>query len=64
MNRLKKSGAASKVMILVTDGDNNAGAIDPLTASQLAKDLGIKIYTIGVGTDQTIIFWRDPVPNH
>lgn len=55
MNRLKKSDSASKIMILVTDGDNNAGAIDPLTASQLSKDLGIKIYTIGVGTDKTII---------
>ncbi len=55
MNRLKKSDSASKIMILVTDGDNNAGAIDPMTASQLSKDLGIKIYTIGVGTDKTII---------
>ncbi|MBC7960945.1 MAG: VWA domain-containing protein [Vallitaleaceae bacterium] len=55
MNRLKKSDAASKIMILVTDGDNNAGAIDPATASQLAQELGIKIYTIGVGTDKTII---------
>lgn len=55
MNRLKKSDSASKIMILVTDGDNNAGAIDPITASQLSKDLGIKIYTIGVGTDKTIL---------
>lgn len=55
MNRLKKSDATSKVMILVTDGDNNAGSIDPLTASKLAKDLNIKIYTIGVGTDETKI---------
>lgn len=55
MNRLKKSDSSSKVMILVTDGDNNAGSINPMTAAQLAKELGIKIYTIGVGTDQTII---------
>ncbi|WP_432409130.1 vWA domain-containing protein [Wukongibacter sp. M2B1] len=55
MNRLKKSDSASKIMILVTDGDNNAGAIDPITASQLASDLGIKIYTIGVGTDVTLL---------
>ncbi len=55
MNRLKKSEAASKIMILVTDGDNNAGAIDPVTASELAQKLGIKIYTIGVGTDKTIL---------
>lgn len=55
LNRLKKSDVSSRIMVLVTDGDNNAGAINPSTASDLAKDLGIKIYTIGVGTDQTII---------
>jgi len=55
INRLKNSEAQSKVMILVTDGDNNAGSISPSTASQLAKDLGIKIYTIGVGSDETIM---------
>lgn len=59
MNRLKKSEASSKIMILVTDGDNTAGSIDPKTASQLAKELGIKIYTIGVGTDRTIIPYND-----
>jgi Ca-activated chloride channel family protein len=55
LNRLKKSEAASKIMILVTDGDNNAGTIAPDTACELAKEMGMKIYTIGVGTDQTII---------
>ena len=55
INRLKKSDAVSKIMLLVTDGDNNAGAISPEAASELAKELGIKIYTIGVGTDITII---------
>ncbi len=55
VNRLKKSDAEAKVMILVTDGDNNAGTINPMTASELAKDYNIKIYTIGVGTDQTIM---------
>lgn len=55
LNRLKKSNAASRIMVLVTDGDNNAGAINPTTASELARDMGVKIYTIGVGTDQTII---------
>ncbi|WP_244971243.1 VWA domain-containing protein [Vallitalea guaymasensis] len=54
LNRLKKSDSQSKVMILVTDGENNAGAIKPNTASDLAEELGIKIYTIGVGTDETI----------
>jgi Ca-activated chloride channel homolog len=55
MNRLKKSDAASKIMILVTDGDNNAGTINPNTAADMAKDLNIKVYTIGVGTDKTIM---------
>ena len=55
INRLKKSGSASRIMVLLTDGDNNAGAIDPITASNLARDLGIRIYTIGVGSDTTII---------
>ncbi|MCL2747496.1 MAG: VWA domain-containing protein [Oscillospiraceae bacterium] len=55
LNRLKKSDAASRIMILVTDGDNNAGAIDPETASQLARDLGIKIYAIGIGSDSLIL---------
>ena len=55
LNRLKKSEAASKIMILVTDGDNNAGEIDPMTASSLAAELGIRIYTIGIGSDTMII---------
>jgi Ca-activated chloride channel family protein len=55
VNRLKKSEASSKVMILVTDGDNNAGSISPETASELAETFGIKIFTIGVGTDKTIL---------
>jgi len=50
VNRLKDSKAKSKVIILLTDGQNNAGEIDPLTAAQIAKTFGIKIYTIGVGT--------------
>ncbi|MCL1816078.1 MAG: VWA domain-containing protein [Clostridiales bacterium] len=55
LNRLKKSDAATKIMILLTDGDNNAGAIDPITASKLAQDLGIRIYTIGIGSDTLIL---------
>lgn len=55
LNRLKKSDSQSKVMILVTDGENNAGAINPGTAKDLAREMDVKIYTIGVGTDQTII---------
>jgi len=50
LNRLRGSKAKSKVVILLTDGDNNRGAIDPLTAAELAKALGVRVYTIGVGT--------------
>ncbi|MCB9285282.1 MAG: VWA domain-containing protein [Lewinellaceae bacterium] len=51
VNRLKDSEAKSKVIVLLTDGDNNAGYIPPLTAAELAKKFNIKVYTIGVGTD-------------
>ncbi|MCK6684772.1 MAG: VWA domain-containing protein [Thermoanaerobaculia bacterium] len=50
--RLKPSKAKSKVVVLVTDGGNNAGEIDPDTAAGIAKALGIRVYTVGVGTDQ------------
>lgn len=50
VSRLKESDAASKVIILLTDGDNNAGQIAPATAAELAKTFGIRVYTIGVGT--------------
>ena len=51
VNRLKDSKAKSKVIILLTDGVNNSGSIDPKTATELAKSLGIKVYTIGLGTN-------------
>jgi Ca-activated chloride channel family protein len=50
LNRLRESRAKSRVVILLTDGDNNRGAIDPLTAADLARALGVRVYTIGVGT--------------
>lgn len=50
LNRLKDNPAKSKVVILLTDGRNNAGAMDPVTAAEAAKALGIKIYTIGAGS--------------
>jgi Ca-activated chloride channel family protein len=59
LNRLKKSDAQSRIMILLTDGDNNAGEIDPVTASKLAKELEIRIYAIGVGSDVSIYPVRD-----
>ncbi|MCS7012136.1 MAG: VWA domain-containing protein [Chloroherpetonaceae bacterium] len=49
-NRLRDSQAKSKVIILLTDGQNNAGEIEPITAAELAAALGIKIYTVGAGT--------------
>jgi Ca-activated chloride channel family protein len=50
VNRLRSSKAKSRVIVLITDGRNNRGAIDPLTGAALAQALGIRIYTIGVGT--------------
>lgn len=50
VSRLKDSKARSKVIILLTDGVNNSGAIDPETAAELAKMYGIRVYTIGIGT--------------
>ncbi len=50
VNRLKDSPSKSKVIILLTDGVNNRGAIAPVTAAELAKTFGIRVYTIGVGT--------------
>ncbi len=50
VNRLKESKAESKVIILLTDGDNNAGYIKPLTAAEIAQEFNIRVYTIGVGT--------------
>ena len=51
VSRLKESKAKSKVVILLTDGTNNRGDISPLTAAEIAKSFGIRVYTIGVGTN-------------
>ena len=56
VNRLRESKAKSKVIILLTDGENNSGNIDPITASELAKGYGIRIYTIGIGKDGLVPF--------
>ena len=50
VNRLQESDAQSRIVILLTDGDNNTGYIQPLTAAEMAAELDIKVYTIGVGT--------------
>ena len=51
VNRLKDSEAKSKVVILLTDGSNTSGAIPPITAAEIAKTFGIRVYTVGVGTN-------------
>ena len=51
VNRLKESKAKSRVIILLTDGVNNTGVIDPLIAAELASEYGIKVYTVGIGTN-------------
>jgi len=50
VNRLKESESESRVVILLTDGTNNSGQIAPLTAADLARSYGIRVYTVGVGT--------------
>lgn len=52
VSRLKNSKAKSKVVILLTDGSNNMGDLSPMTAAQIAKSMGIRVYTIGVGTNK------------
>ena len=51
VDRLRSSPAKSKVIVLLTDGENNGGLIDPQTAKEIAKAFGVKVYTVGVGTD-------------
>lgn len=52
VSRLKESKAKSKVVILLTDGSNNMGDLSPMTSAEIAKSLGIRVYTIGVGTNK------------
>lgn len=51
INRLKDSKTKSKIIILLTDGVNNVGSLDPISAAEIAKEYGIKVYTVGVGTN-------------
>lgn len=57
VDRLRATKAKSKVLVLLTDGDNNAGAIDPHEAAMIAKDSSVKLYTIGIGSNGVV-----PVP--
>lgn len=61
ISRLKDSKAKSKVIIILTDGSNNRGDISPLTAAEIAKQFGIRVYTIGVGTNGTAPY---PMPTY
>ncbi|MGL5278518.1 MAG: vWA domain-containing protein [Cetobacterium sp.] len=55
LNRLKDSDSKSKVIILMTDGENNSGEMSPIGAAEVAKELGIKVYTIGIGAKEIAI---------
>ncbi|GAA4832037.1 VWA domain-containing protein [Algivirga pacifica] len=59
LNRMKESESKSKVVVLLSDGDNNAGSIDPTTAAELCHDEGVKIYSIGVGKEGKVPYGRD-----
>ncbi|MEO0059308.1 MAG: hypothetical protein RLZZ312_955 [Bacteroidota bacterium] len=63
INRIKDSKAKSKIVILMTDGVNNAGFIEPETAADIAKSYGIKVYTIGIGTNGMAEFPYAIAPN-
>lgn len=58
-NRMRESDVRSKVLILLSDGDNNAGNLDPLTAAKLAHAYGIKVYSIGIGKEGRVPFGKD-----
>lgn len=62
VNRLRESDAASKIMVVLTDGVNNSGEIDPLTAANIAATFDIKIYTIGAGRPgNAMVPYDDPI---
>jgi Ca-activated chloride channel family protein len=60
INRLRESTARSRVCILLSDGENTAGSLDPLLAAQLAHAFGIRLYTIGVGQDGLVPYGQSP----
>ncbi|QKG56638.1 VWA domain-containing protein [Hymenobacter sp. BRD128] len=59
INRLRESPAKSRICVLLSDGESNAGSLDPLLAAQLAHAYGIRLYTIGLGEDGYVPFGRD-----
>ena len=62
VNRLKDSKAESKVAILLTDGRNNRGQIDPRTAAEVAQTIGVRVYAIGVGSSEGEETWEESLP--
>ena len=56
INRLRNSNSKSRIIILLSDGSNNAGELEPVTAANFAKEYGIKIYAIGVGANKEAPF--------
>lgn len=55
VNRLKDSPSRSKIVVLLTDGENNEGYISPLQATEIAKTLGVRVYTVGIGTEGVVM---------
>lgn len=55
VNRLKDSPSKTKIVVLITDGENNAGYIAPLQAAEIAKTLGVRVYTVGIGTEGVVM---------
>ena len=63
-NRLKNREAKSRIIVLLSDGENNAGRVNPDTAAEAVRVLGLKVYTVGVGTDGVALFPAGPGPVH
>ena len=63
LNRIKTSEAKSKIVILLTDGENNAGDISPVQAAEIASTLGIRVYTVGIGTEGYVMSPVQRAPN-
>lgn len=63
LNRIKTSEAKSKIVILLTDGENNAGDISPIQATEIAGTLGIRVYTVGIGTEGYVMSPVQRAPN-
>lgn len=63
VNRLKESPSRSKVVILLTDGENNAGYIPPLKAAEIAKTFGVRVYTVGIGTEGIVLSPHQRLPD-